>query len=134
MDFGPLVSKKQDRFNELDAIVSEGDIFKNPAQARDILREHNRLKTLLQTWSTLQKKQSELTENRELVTGSDPELAELAAAEIPALEQQISTLEQEIQISLLPPDPNEDRDAIVEIRAGTGGDEAGLFAADLFRM
>lgn len=134
MDFGPLVSKKQDRFNELDAIVSEGDIFKNPAHARDILREHNRLKTLLQTWSTLQKKQSELTENRELVTGSDPELAELAAAEIPALEQQISTLEQEIQISLLPPDPNEDRDAIVEIRAGTGGDEAGLFAADLFRM
>jgi peptide chain release factor 1 len=134
MDFGPLVSKKQDRFNELDAIVSEGDIFKNPAQARDILREHNRLKTLLQTWSTLQKKQSELTENRELVTGSDPELAELAAAEIPALEQQINTLEQEIQISLLPPDPNEDRDAIVEIRAGTGGDEAGLFAADLFRM
>ena len=105
MDFGPLVSKKQDRFNELDAIVSEGDIFKNPAQARDILREHNRLKTLLQSWNTLQKKQSELAENRELVTGSDPELAELAAAEIPSLEEQVTTLEKEIQISLLPPDP-----------------------------
>jgi peptide chain release factor 1 len=68
-----------------------------------------------------------------MAKGTD-ELAEMAQAEIPALEQQIAVLERSIQYSLLPPDPNEDRDAILEIRAGTGGDEAGIFAGDLYRM
>ena len=58
----------------------------------------------------------------------------MAQAEIPTLQNRISDLQTELQLALLPPDPNEDRDAIVEIRAGTGGDEAALFAADLYRM
>ncbi|MGV3533845.1 MAG: peptide chain release factor 1, partial [Chthoniobacteraceae bacterium] len=70
----------------------------------------------------------------ELAKETDPELAEMAQAEIPGLEKRITELEKEVQYALLPPDPNEDRDAIVEIRAGTGGDEAALFAADLYRM
>ena len=80
------------------------------------------------------KLRSELTENQTLAKGDDAEFAEMAAAEIPDLENRIAAIETAVQYALLPPDPNEDRDAIVEIRAGTGGDEAALFAADLHRM
>jgi peptide chain release factor 1 len=133
MDFAQLVSRKTDRFRELDAEVSAGSIYDDPRRAREILREHMRLKVLLGEWDRLQKARAELAENQEMAKGAD-ELAEMAQAEIPALEQQIATLERSIQYSLLPPDPNEDRDAILEIRAGTGGDEAGIFAGDLYRM
>jgi peptide chain release factor 1 len=73
-------------------------------------------------------------ESQELSKSSDAEMAELAQAELPDLEARIVKIERAIQIALLPPDPNENRDAIVEIRAGTGGSEAALFAADLHRM
>jgi peptide chain release factor 1 len=133
MDFAQLVSRKTDRFRELDAEVSAGSIYDDPRRAREILREHMRLKELLGDWDQLQKARAELAENQEMAKGVD-ELAEMAQAEIPALEEQIATLQRRIQYSLLPPDPNEDRDAILEIRAGTGGDEAGIFAGDLYRM
>src|SRR3954469_18516847 len=133
MDFAQLVSRKTDRFRELDAEVSAGSIYDDPRRAREILREHMRLKELLGDWDKLQRARAELAENQEMAKGTD-ELAELAQAEIPALEQQIAALERSIQYALLPPDPNEDRDAILEIRAGTGGDEAGIFAGDLYRM
>ena len=103
-------------------------------QARDLLREHTRLKETLAAWEELKKARTDLEDNQELAKETDPELAEMAQAEIPALEKRIAELEKAVQYALLPPDPNEDRDAIVEIRAGTGGDEAALFAADLYRM
>jgi peptide chain release factor 1 len=133
MDFAQLVSRKTDRFRELDAEVSAGSIYDDPRRAREILREHMRLKELLGDWDELQKARAELAENQEMAKATD-ELAEMAQAEIPALEEQIAALQRRIQYSLLPPDPNEDRDAILEIRAGTGGDEAGIFAGDLYRM
>src|SRR4051794_4763013 len=133
MDFAQLVARKTDRFRELDAEVSAGSIYDDPRRAREILREHMRLKELLGDWDKLQKARAELAENQEMAKGTD-ELAEMAQAEIPALEEQVATLERNIQYALLPPDPNEDRDAIVEIRAGTGGDEAAIFAGDLYRM
>src|SRR5438132_6602702 len=134
MDFAPLIEKKKERFRELEAAIASPDFFQNPQRARELMREHTRLKELLATWEAHQKAQTELRENRELAKDGDVELAELAQSEIPALEQQIQSLEDEIQIALLPPDANEDRDAIMEIRAGTGGNEAALFAADLYRM
>jgi peptide chain release factor 1 len=76
----------------------------------------------------------QLDDNRELSTSRDIEIAAMADDEIPDLEKRIVDLERDIQIGLLPPDENEDRDAIVEIRAGTGGSEAAIFAADLYRM
>jgi peptide chain release factor 1 len=134
MDFTALIEKKTDRFRELDAAVGASNLYDDPKRARETLREHTRLKELLAHWEALQKARRDLTDNRELANGEDKDLAEMAAAEIPALEKQIVEEEQAVQYALLPPDPNEDRDAIVEIRAGTGGDEAGLFAADLYRM
>jgi len=134
MDFAPLIDRKTDRFRELEAEISAANLYDDPRKAREILREHTRLKELLAGWELLKKSRVELAQNQELAKGEDPEMAEMAAAEVPALEKRIAETETAVQYALLPPDPNEDRDAIVEIRAGTGGDEAALFAADLCRM
>jgi peptide chain release factor 1 len=134
MDFTSLIEKKADRFRELEAAISSPDFFSNPKSATGMMREHTRLKELLAEWEACRKARIELKESQELASSADPELAELAAAEIPRLEERIAEAERLIQIHLLPPDENEDRDAIIEIRGGTGGDEAALFAADLYRM
>ena len=134
MDFAPLLARKTDRFRELEAEISSANLYDDPRKAREILREHTRLKELIAGWALLQKSRIELAENQEMAKGDDDEMAEMAAAEIPALEKRIAETETAVQYALLPPDPNEDRDAIVELRAGTGGDEAALFAADLYRM
>jgi peptide chain release factor 1 len=134
MDFAPLIARKADRFRELEAEVSSSNLYDDPRKARETLREHTRLKELLANWEQLKKARTDLADNQTLAKGEDKDFAEMAAAEIPDLEKRIATLEQDVQYALLPPDPNEDRDAIVEIRGGTGGDEAALFAADLYRM
>lgn len=134
MDFAPLVEKRAERFRELEAAIASPDFFGNPKKATEMMREHTRAKELLTEWESYRKAQIELRESQELARSADPELAEMAAAEIPQLEKRIASAEKQIQIFLLPPDENEDRDAIIEIRAGTGGDEAALFAADLYRM
>ncbi|NBV87349.1 MAG: PCRF domain-containing protein [Verrucomicrobia bacterium] len=134
MDFAPLIVRKQARFDELEKLVAAGDLYDDPKRARELLREHTRLKELLSLWHQFQKVNLEWEESSKLATGTDMDLAEMAQAELPELEKTSTRLKREIQVALLPPDPNDDRDAIVEIRAGTGGDEAALFAADLARM
>src|SRR3984957_2329854 len=134
MDFGPLIDQKRGRFHELEKQVSSSSLFENPKRAREVLREHSVLKFLLEDWERLAKCRRELEENRQMSAGPDAEFAELAQAEIPVLEDQVAKLSKSVQYALLPPEPHEDRDAIMEIRAGTGGNEAALFAADLFRM
>ena len=135
MDFAPLIQKKAERFREIEAEIADGAIFSNnPQRAREIMREHSQIKGLLAIWKAVQKSKADYADNQELAAGEDAELAEMAAAELPELEKRAKDLEFKIQIALLPPEMGEDRDAIVEIRAGTGGAEAALFAADLFRM
>jgi len=134
MDFRPLIEQKRRRFEELEALIGSSSLFENPKRAKEIMREHSSVKRVLESWDILEKKQRELEENRALAAGDDAEMAELAASEIPALETEVETRSKEVQVALLPPEPHEDRDAIVEIRAGTGGSEAALFAADLYRM
>ncbi len=134
MDFEPLIERKRRRFEELESEISSPDLFSDPARARAVLREHGAAKELLAAWERLQKARRELVENRELLDAGDAEMADMAREEIVALEKTIPDLEMSVQVALLPPEPDEDRDAIVEIRAGTGGTEAALFAADLYRM
>ncbi len=134
MDFAPLIAKKSERFRELEAAITAPGFYDNPQAARESMREHARLKELLAQWEMLAKARAELADSTELAKGTDPEMAEMAQSEIPLLEKAIAEHERKIQIALLPPDANEDRDAIVELRAGTGGSEAALFAADLYRM
>jgi peptide chain release factor 1 len=134
MDYAPLIERKRQRFAELEVQISSPEFFNDPRKAAEFTREHARLKNLLESWDEFTRTETELAENQEMAKGTDPEFAEMAAAEIPELEKRLHTLNEKVTYSLLPPDGTEDRDALLEIRAGTGGDEASLFAADLLRM
>jgi len=134
MDFAPLIEKKRARFEEVEREIGGSGLFGDSARAREVLREHARLKELLVLAEEKERLDRQLEDGRLLVTGADAEMAELAAMEAEEIEARLPHLEKELQVALLPPEPGEDRDAIVEIRAGTGGTEAALFAADLFRM
>ena len=134
MDFNHLIERKRERFAELESEVTDPRLFDNRKRAGEIMREHASIKGMLERWNELEAARRQLDDNRELATSRDVEIAAMADDEIPDLEKRVADLEREIQISLLPPDENENRDAIVEIRAGTGGNEAAIFAADLYRM
>jgi peptide chain release factor 1 len=134
MDFEPLIERKRRRFEELENEISSPGLFENAAHAREVLREHGSTKELLESWEKLTRARRELVENRELAAGEDKEMAAMAREEIERIEPEIPLFERAVQVALLPPEPDEDRDAIMEIRAGTGGTEAALFAADLHRM
>ena len=135
MDFSALLEPRLLRLRELDALLADPEFFEQPAaRTRPVLREHATLKQLAELWAEFNKSRADLADNREFADGDDAEMAALAKEEIPALEDRVATLEREVQAALLPPDENDARDAIVEIRAGTGGSEAALFAADLHRM
>ena len=134
MDYTPIIDKKRARLEELEQEISSPDFYSDPKAAGEVMQEHKRLKRLIEMSVSHQQASTALVENRELANDSDEELAAMAAEEIPTLEKEVERLESEIQYALLPRDKTEDRDAIVEIRAGTGGDEASLFAADLMRM
>ncbi len=134
LDFTPLLAKRRQRFTELEQAIADPSLFDDAKKARDVLKEHARVKELLSTWEELERCRRQLTENEELISGSDAEMAELAKAEIEEINTKIPKLEQAVLLSLLPPQPDDDRDAIVEIRAGTGGSEAAIFAGDLYRM
>jgi peptide chain release factor 1 len=102
---------------------------------RAVSKEHAHVSGIVTTWRRVASLTAALRDTRELLTAeADSEMRDLARAEITDLEAQLDTAEQELKLRLLPPDPHEGRPILLEIRAGTGGDEAGLFAADLFRM
>ena len=134
MDINFLIQLKRERFEELECEIANPRLFDNRKRAEEIMREHANLKELLAKWGELEAARKQLDDNRELAMSRDVEIAAMAQDEIPDLEKRVLDLEREIQIALLPADENEDRNAIVEIRAGTGGSEAAIFAADLYRM
>ena len=121
MDYTPLIEKRRQRLEELETVIAEPDFFNDQKKASEIMREHRRLKELMETWDSLNATEQQLADNQELAKTDDPELAELAALEIPELEAALEKLRSDVQYSLLPRDTTEDRDAIIEIRAGTGG-------------
>jgi peptide chain release factor 1 len=122
------------RADEVARLLADPETARSPAKLKQLGREHSHLDSIRQTSSRLERLQDELHQARDVLNERDPELAQLARADIDRLKPAIETLERELADLLTPSDPLDDRDAIVEIRAGTGGDEAALFAADLFRM
>lgn len=137
MDYAPLIEKRRQRLDELESLIADPNFFSDQKKASETMREHRRLKELMANWDELQATLKQIEENEELSKIDDPELselAEMAALELPNLEEKRETLNTDIQYALLPRDEAEDRDALIEIRAGTGGDEASLFAGDLLRM
>src|SRR6476660_1291120 len=134
MDLNSLIQLKRERFEELEREVADPRLFDNRKRAEEIMREHASIKEMLEKTRTLETARKQLDDNRELATSRDVEIAAMADDEIPELEKRVSDLARDVQIALVPSDENEERDAIVEIRAGTGGSEAAIFAADLYRM
>ena len=122
------------RAEEVAAALADPATAGDQGKLRALGREHTRLAPIVQISERLQKLKHELEQAREMAEEADPELAALARADLARLPQLIEPLEAELHELLLPRDPLDDRDAIVEIRAGTGGDEAALFGADLYRM
>jgi peptide chain release factor 1 len=122
------------RAEEVGQALSDPEVSRDPGRLRSLGREHTRLAPVVRLAERLARLEDELEQAREMASESDPELVALAKAELTRLPPEISALTAELYELLLPRDPHDDRDAIMEIRAGTGGDEAALFAADLFRM
>src|SRR5574338_1207867 len=124
MDLNSLIQLKRERFEQLEREISDPRLFDNRKRAEEIMREHATLKDVLEKSRMLETARKQLDDNRELATSRDIEIAAMADDEIPELEKRVAELEREVQIALLPTDQTEERDAIVEIRAGTGGNEA----------
>jgi peptide chain release factor 1 len=122
------------RAEEVAQRLADPSAAKDAAQFKTLGREHARLEPIVRTAAQLDRIRDELAQAREMAQEADPELVALARADLPRLEAEAARLEAELQDLLIPRDPLDDRDAIVEIRAGTGGDEAALFAGDLERM
>ncbi len=123
-----------DRFREVEGLLSDPAVISDQPRYRELTREHADLSEVVQVYARYKQVLAEIEGNRELLQDSDPEMKELAREELPTLESEQEELEQQLKLLLLPKDPNDERNIILEIRAGTGGDEAALFAADLFRM
>lgn len=122
------------RFGELEQALSDPAVLSNQEQYRRYAKEHAELSKIVQAYREYKKLDEELEENKELLRDKDEEIRALAKAEIAELKEKLAQKEEELKILLLPKDPNDERNVILEIRAGTGGEEAALFAADLFKM
>ena len=120
------------RYGELEELICQPDVLSDSKRYTMLSRERSDLEPLARTWDLYRATERKLAEDREAM--ADPELREMVLEEIPKLEAELETLEKELHFLLIPTDPNDARNTILEIRGGTGGEEAALFAADLFRM
>src|SRR6185369_4203802 len=122
------------RYEELERQLVDPNVIANRREFTKLAKERSQLEETVARWRERKRLAQDVDEHRELMREKDPELRELAKAELPALEARLVELDATLKRLLLPKDPNDERNTVVEIRAGTGGDEASLFAADLFRM
>ena len=120
------------RREELEQLLCDPSVLADPGKLRTLNRERTQLEPVVAAFDQWSKLEKQIADDREAL--SDPELGPLAEEELPGLEAEKTQLERSIQILLLPQDPNDEKNTLLEIRAGTGGEEAALFAADLFRM
>src|SRR6266545_756339 len=136
MDLRPHIEKFSHRLAEVEAALSDPKVFANNQRFQELSKEYARLKELVAHGSTYLKILADLEANRGLlkIEASDSEIAQMAKEEIARLEAEEKRLALEVQRGLVPPDPADSRNTIIEIRAGAGGSESALFAADLYRM
>ncbi len=136
MDLRPHIERFRKRFAELESLLSDPKVFDNPQNAQEISREYARLKDLVAAGGAYLKTVTDLEENRVLLKSeqAESELAAMAREEITRLTEEEKKLTQQLMFGLVPPNPVDSRNTIVEIRAGAGGSESALFAADLYRM
>jgi peptide chain release factor 1 len=123
-----------DRHEEVGILLSDSEIISDQNRYRDLSREYSELETVVHCFARFRRVEEDLAEAQLLLWDSDADLREMASEEIAAGEKQKVELETELQALLLPRDPNDSNNVFLEIRAGTGGDEAAIFSGDLFRM
>ena len=124
-----------DRHSEVEWLMSQPEIASDPNAIRRLGREYSQLQHVVELWNDIMRAQSDMEGAREMLTAEDDaEVLEMAKVEVEELQERLDSLTAEIRLELLPKDETELADAVVEVRAGAGGDEAGLFAAEVFRM
>ena len=128
------LSEVSERYVEIENLLSQPDITSNQENYIKLSKEYSDLSPIVKAFKDYEKSESSLDEAKQLVNDSDPEIKEMAEIEIEGLTASIKALEIEIKRLLLPKDPDDSKDVFLEVRAGAGGDEAALFAGDLFRM
>jgi peptide chain release factor 1 len=133
-DFQERIEQAAARSRELEGQMADPEVAKQAGQMQKIAKELGRLRPLVETGERYRAVVGQIDDARSMVDEDDPEMAELARAELEELEGERTRLEAQLTELLMPRDPNDDKNALLEIRAGTGGDEAALFAGDLFRM
>ena len=119
-------------FQDLERKMSDPEVISDQKQYQEVIRKHTELKEVVETFRFYSSLKSQKEDAEELL--SDPDMKEMAVEEIEALSTQMTQLEEKLQVLLIPKDPNDHKNAIIEIRSGTGGEEAALFAEDLYRM
>ncbi|MBN95882.1 MAG: peptide chain release factor 1 [Deltaproteobacteria bacterium] len=122
------------RYDAMGEELSQPDVAADQNRFKQLMREYSHLREIVEIYREWRDFNTELADARELLADDDDDLREMAREELSRLEPQVEGWERKLKVLLLPKDPNEGRNVILEIRAGVGGDEAGLFAADLFRM
>ena len=122
------------RYEELERLVVDPAVIANRREYAKLSRERSQLEETVTGYRERQRLERDIAEHRELLHDPDAGVRELARGELPELEAELTALDERLKALLLPRDPNDERNTVLEIRAGTGGDEAGLFAAELFRM
>ena len=132
--FAARMGALEKRYEEVSSLLGDPDVIGKRAEFTKLSKEHAELDELVHAWRELSKLRGDRAQAQAMVAEGDAEMRALAREEIAALDEQGAALEQRIKILLLPKDPNDERNVVMEIRAGTGGDEAALFAGDLFRM
>jgi peptide chain release factor 1 len=129
-----IIEALKGQFTDIETELSSPDLMKDMNRYKEVTREHSRLRKILDIGNRYLSFQQEIEDNTEMAQDTDPEIAEMAKEELPELEAGFEKASADLEVALLPHDPNDDRDVILEVRAGTGGDEAALFAEEVSRM
>ena len=122
------------RYHEINELLSDGNIYSDKKLYTEITKEFASIKELSETYMKYKKVISEIEDNKSLMDDDDDDIKEMAKEEIKELEKEKENLEEQLKILLIPKDPNDEKNVLLEIRAGTGGDESAIFAGDLFKM
>ncbi len=129
------LEKTRERYEEVTRLLSDPAVIASQTKYRELSKEHSELTEIIRVYNLYRKTESDLQEIRELLrTTNDADMRELAQTELDETQKKLASVDEELKGLLIPKDPNDDKNAIIEIRAGTGGEEAALFAADLYRM
>jgi peptide chain release factor 1 len=137
LDFQAMIEKLkgiEERYVKLEHLLSDPEVLKDQVKYQKYVKEHGELNRIVPVFRTYEKVVAQVAEARDLSKDPDPEIRAMAREEITSLEKQADTLTSKLNLLLMPRDPRDEKNVILEIRAGTGGEEAGIFAGDLFRM